>query len=434
MRGRGHPSHRLAWAAWLGLCVSSYACNVYDPSLVSRGNASVPSRPPSGTSSPDDSETLVFGLKDVYIQQSAEMASRTGLDLDDTMTSSPEEATCEPRSVDGEVVGQPVVDGLKGIDNSLGMNLLPTVGSALPCLEDNIALTQGRGIGTIVLWVRDWNGEDDDAQVSAVLTTAVDGTSEDPSQVDFRGNGSVDLEYAQGRPGTPAPDPEWAFEDSWFVDPGDFRVDEDGAPSLDRPRIVQADAYVASGRLVVPLVDETEFKLIAGDGSLPSDGGMAVLVNGGFLLGDISTDRRELERGLFTGRFTLEALGEATPKIGMCEINASVIENLFGQFADIRGSSIGDGSGQECDAFSLGVTFWGVEGRIGGLAPASRPSLAPCAGGEPVPVDRCCPSQWADGESREETCTSEEQQSKAALFDALPGTVEIPVPAPEPLF
>lgn len=409
------------------------ACSVYDPSLIAEGNASVPSRPAPSTSSTDDAEALVFGFKDIFIRQSAEMAARTGIDLDATVTNSRDDATCMPRTIDGRVVGQAVVDGSKGIDNSLGANLLPTVGSALPCLEDNIALTQGRGVGTVVLWVRDWNGQPNDASVTAVLTTAVDGTTEDPSLVGFRANNPLTLVYVDSPQATPAPAPGWAFEDSWFLDPVDFHHGDSGVPSIDRPKLEQADGYVASGRLVVPLRDNTEFKLIAGDGSLPSDGSMTVVVNGGFLIGDISADHKRLDQGLFSGRFSIERLGAATPAIGMCDINASVIETLFGQFADIQSSSSGDGSGLECDAFSLGVTFNGIAGRIAGLAAFARPDLEPCASAQPVEIDRCCPSEWLYGSTRIETCNTLETVEKAARFDALPSTIEIPVPVPEPL-
>jgi hypothetical protein len=105
-------------------------CSVYDPSLIEDGPAGVPDRPPARTSSSNDDESIVFALEDIYIRQSAEMAARTGLDLDATLTASRDEATCEPRAMDG---GQAVVDGRRGIDNSLGAHLLPTVGSALPC-------------------------------------------------------------------------------------------------------------------------------------------------------------------------------------------------------------------------------------------------------------------------------------------------------------
>jgi hypothetical protein len=171
--------------------------------------------------------------------------------------------------------------------------------------------------------------------------------------------------------------------------------------------------------------------LIAGDGSLPSDGAMEVIVDGGFMLGDISEDHTRIDRGLFVGRFSLEKLGETTLKIGMCALNATVIQGLLGQFADIQSSPEEDGTGAECDAFSTGVTFNGVAGQVAGLAVVSRPALAPCASAEPVEIDRCCPSEWLSGKTRVDTCNTPEKLIKAARFDALPGTVQIPVPEPD---
>jgi hypothetical protein len=417
-----------------GLCAMFLVvgCSVYDASLIDgSGSAGVPNRPPANTSSPDDSESVAFALHEIFLRQSAEMAARIGVDLDATVTTGRYDATCEPRVVDGEVVGQAVVDGDRGIDNSIGTILLPTVASALPCLEDNLALTQGRGVGTILLWVQGWNGLPDDASVTAMLSTAVDGTSEDPSLVGFRDQNAVDLTYLQGRPGVEAPDPEWDHEDSWFLDPGDFSADQTGQVSLDLPKALQIDAYVSFGRLVVPLLPGTEFKLIAGDGTVPSDGAMTVTVNGGVMMGDIREDHTRLERGIFAGRFSLDKLGETTPRIGMCSINATVIGTLLDQFADIQQSPDNDGTGAECDAFSVGVTFNGVAGRVAGLAASSRPALAPCAAAEPVETDRCCPSEWLNGKTRVETCDTEQKVIKAARFDALPGTVAVPVPEPD---
>jgi len=411
--------------------IAASGCNVYDSRLIEESIAGAPPRPPAATSSPDDAETLVFALKDVYIEQSAENAARIGIDLDSAVTTGQDNASCQPRKVDGEVVGQAVVDGEKGIDNSLGTTLLPTVGAVLPCLQDNLALTQGRGIGTIILWVRGWNGQPDDASVSAMLTTAVDGTSEDPSVAGYGRNSDLDLVYTRGAQTESAPDPEWDAEDWWYLDPEEFGEDETGEPSIDLPNATETDAYVAFGRLVLPLPPGSGFKLIAGDGSLPSDGSMSVIVNGGVMMGDLTEDLKGLEHGLFSGRFTIEKLGEATPDVGICAIDATVIESLFGQYADIQSTPEMDGTGAECDAFSLGVTFAGVAGRIAGLAPASRPKLEPCADGFDVPEDRCCPSQWLDGRTREDTCDTPEKTSKAAAFDSLPESVQVPVPAPD---
>jgi len=417
-----------------GLCALLFAlgCNVYDANLIEVGTAGLPNRPAAHTSSPNDSESAVFALKDIFIRQSPEIAARIGIDLDATATTGPNDATCQPRMVDGKVVGQAVVDGEGGIDNSLGANVLGVTTSVLPCLEDNLALTQGRGVGTIVLWVWGWNGLRDDASVTAMLTTAVDGTSEDPSLVGFGPDDPFNLVYLSGEQGVEAPDPEWNNEDAWFIDPVDFDTDESGRANLDLPKVQQVDAYVAFGRLVVPLLPGTEFKLIAGDGTVPSDGAMTVAVNGGVMMGDISEDHSRLERGLFTGRFSLEDLGEATPQIGMCALNATIVETALGQFADIQHSPEKDGTGAECDAFSLGVTFHGVAGQIAGLASSSRPALQPCAVEGFLAGDRCCPSQWESGKTREDTCDTPEKIVKAARFDALPsGRVEIPVPEPD---
>ena len=184
----------------------------------------------------------------------------------------------------------------------------------------------------------------------------------------------------------------------------------------------------------MPLLEGTEFKLFAGDGNLPSDGCMTVVVNGGFLIGDISGDRKRLERGLFTGRFSIDELGEATPAIGMCDINASVIETLFGQFADIRTLADGDGVGMECDSCRRGSTVNGVGGQIAGLAASSRPRLEPCANSDTVGTDRCYTTEWAGGRTRAQTCSGGDLETKAARFDALPDAIQIPVPTPDALY
>jgi len=416
-----------------GLCslVFVLACSVYDAGLIDDGVAGPPARPAANTSSIDDSESLLFALNEIFLRQSAEMAARVGVDLDSAMTTGPNDATCEPPTVEGEVVGQAVVDGEKGVDNAIGSLLLPAVGTALPCLEDNLALTQGRGIGTVLLWVRGWNGLDNDASVSVVLTNAVDATSEDPSLVGFAESDPVNLVYLHGRPGVDAPPPLWDQQDYWYLDPTDFDADESGRPSLDLPKELQVDAYVSYGRLVVLLRPGTAFELIAGDGSLPSDGDMTIAVNGGYLMGDIDEERTGLARGLFAGRLTLEKLAQITPKVGLCAFDAELMQSLMGQFADIVGFPEDDGTGMECDAFSVGVTFNAVVGQLAGLAASSRAGLEPCANTGPIQVDRCCPSEWLSGKSRAETCDTFEKVIKAARFDSLSNAIRVPVPEPE---
>lgn len=210
MRGKCHETRGAFSGASLSALIFALGCSVYDPSLLETGDsAGLPSRPAASTSSPDDAESIAFALNNIFLRQSAEMAASIGIDLDDTLTTGRDDATCEPREVDGEVVGQAVVDGGHGVDNAIGAVLLPTTSSALPCLEDNLAMTQGRGVGTILLWVQDWNGLPNDAHVVAMLTTAVDGTREDPSLVAFGASDPVNLVYASGDQNIEAPDPGW---------------------------------------------------------------------------------------------------------------------------------------------------------------------------------------------------------------------------------
>ena len=115
----------------------------------------------------------------------------------------------------------------------------------------------------------------------------------------------------------------------------------------------------------------------------------------------------------------------------MCTFNATVIGSLLGQFADIQSSPEKDGTGAECDAFSMGITFNAVAGQVAGIASVSRTPLTPCAGAEPPPTDRCCPSQWLSGKTRADTCDTPEKMIKAARFDALPSTVQIPLREPD---
>ena len=160
------------WPALLAVTVA--ACNVYDPSLMDKSLASIPDRPPASTSAPDDDVEAVFAFRNISLDQSGDRWRRFGLDLDGMNTASiGDPAECVSAS------GEPVLDGEKGIDNSFGQNVLPTVVDLIACLEDNIALNQGLGFGTVLLRLREWNGTRNDAKVDVAVLSAVDGTSLD---------------------------------------------------------------------------------------------------------------------------------------------------------------------------------------------------------------------------------------------------------------
>ena len=148
------------------LLLTASACSVYDSKLMDDGLATVPDRPPPSTSAKSDDTEAVFAFRNVSLDQSGDRWRRFGLDLDGMNTTSVGDAAeCVAAN------GNPALDGNQGIDNAFGQYVLPTVVGLISCLEDNIALNQGRGRGTVLLRLREWNGTPNDAKVdvSAVL-------------------------------------------------------------------------------------------------------------------------------------------------------------------------------------------------------------------------------------------------------------------------
>jgi hypothetical protein len=138
----------------IALLLSSPACSVYEPELVEKGLASIPDRPSSTTSSSSDDVEAIFAFRNISLDQSGDRWRRFGLDLDGMNTKSISDAAeCVAAN------GNPPLDGDKGIDNAFGQYVLPTVVSLISCLEDNIALNQGSGRGTVLLRLREWNAE-----------------------------------------------------------------------------------------------------------------------------------------------------------------------------------------------------------------------------------------------------------------------------------
>ena len=247
----------------------------------------------------------VFALRNISLEQSGERWRRFGLDLDGFDTQSVDSPS-ECLAADGK----PTLDGDKGIDNSFGQHVLPTVLGMLPCLEDNIALNQGLGFGTVLLRLREWNGTPNDAKVDVSAVSAVDGTSlDDVTGLSWGGPDGATLMLPSVS--EEAPPPAWDGDDVYFVDPGSLV-----AGDLDYPLVWKTDAYISNGRVVLPVDTATTFVFLTGPGSFS-------LSLNGFLLADISEDGETLEKGLLAGRFsggelvaTLEPLARLAAEVG----------------------------------------------------------------------------------------------------------------------
>jgi hypothetical protein len=403
---------RTWFLAWLAAC--SAACSVYDPALVSQGLATVPGRPPAHTSSQADDVEAVFALRNISLDQSGDRWRRFGLDLDGMDTKSPNDPY-ECLAADGS----PILDGDKGIDNAFGQHVLPTVLSLLPCLEDNIALNQGRGLGTVLLRLREWNGTPDDAKVDVSVVSAVDGTSLD--EIAGLGWGGPDGATLMAPDGLmEAPPPAWDGEDIYFTDPGSLV-----AGDIDYPLVWKTDAYISHGRVVLPVDTATTFVFLTGSGSF-------LLSLDGFLLADISEDGQTLDKGLLAGRFSAGDLVATLRPLGICDdgLRRSVM-SLLTDNLDLRIDPTLGSAEEPCTASSVAFSFQGVRARLADeLAPTELPIPDPCAdtgsGGRPEPAfERCCRSvELFSPESLPAECSPDDLGSYAELPNPVPVPLE----------
>jgi hypothetical protein len=396
------------------LLLTVSGCSVYDSNLVGQGLATVPDRPPPASSSSSDEVEAVFALRNVSLEQSGDRWRRVGLDMDgfDT-TSIGDAAECVAAN------GNPALDGNKGIDNAFGQYVLPTVVSLISCLEDNIALNQGRGRGTVLLRLRDWNGTPNDAKVDVSVLSAVDGTSlDDVSGVEWGGPSGSDLMLPVGI--DPAPEPAWDGEDYFFVDPSSLI-----AGDLDRAEVWKTDAYIRDGRVVLPLDTAATFVFLTGPGSF------SISING-YFVADISADRQTLIKGMIAGRFPTGELVATLGPLGICnETFLGSVVGLLTDNLDLRVDPDVGSPDDECTAAGVAFTFQGIRAQIADkIAPVALPIPDPCAGVGPDPgpepaFDRCCRSvELNSPESLPVDCTSEDLQPYADLPNPIPVPLE----------
>jgi hypothetical protein len=397
----------------IALLLSLSACNVYEPDLMDKGLASIPDRPPSSTSSSSDDVEAIFAFRNISLDQSGDRWRRFGLDLDGMNTKSiSDTAECVAAN------GNPPLDGDKGIDNAFGQYVLPTVVNLISCLEDNIALNQGSGRGTVLLRLRGWNGTPNDSKVDVAVLSAVDGTSlDDVSGLVWGGADGSTLVLPSSSEA--APEPAWDGEDYFFVDPSSLV-----AGNLERPEVWKTDAYISEGRVVLPLDTAATFVFLTGPGSF------SITLNG-FLLADISEDGQILEKGMIAGRFPAGELVATLKPLGICNdaFRGSVV-GLLTDNLDLRVDPDVGSPEDECTATGVAFSFQGIRARIANqVAPVQLPIPDPCAnvgqeaGPEPA-FDRCCRSvELESPDSLPAECSAED----LALYANLPNPIPVPL-------
>lgn len=302
----------------------------------------------------DTGEELVFALRDLVLDQRAELWASIGYDLDGLCSTGPEPVV-ECRTP--QTGAAPEMDGMGGTDNSFGHHfplLLFTHVSDFRARFDSVHL-QGRGLP--VLRLQGWNGEDNDPKVDVVLAHSVRAEPA-PSDGGTADAGTMDAGLA------------WSGDDVFYVRSTDF---VGGDPA--RPNTHNDNAYVARRTLAVPLPERVQLSW-EGEGLV-----FSLKLTDPILTARISEDARTLEEVTIAGRWSVFDVLDSFQGLGFCpdsESQAS-LERLLDESADIR-ETPGTGSPEtSCDAISVGVRLTGYRGTWGGLEPATPPP-APCSG------------------------------------------------------
>jgi len=350
-------------------------CIVYDPKLVERDSGGgmdagvdAPSpggsrQPPPRPTDPDDGVDVgevVFGLRQVVLDQSSGDAWRTiGYDLDNRYTLSPGfDTECTPPAG-----VSPPQDGNEAIDNVFGGALYPLVELTVPGLEATARAAQEEGFGLPVIRVEGWNGMPNDSRIRTVITTSVFTTSAQgagpdmPPIVDIRSPRDIQIG------GAPAPLPEWDGDDwSWV------RTDSYVGGDLSRPLISDDNAYVRDGVMVTRLPAGIDILFPA------MDVGVLVRLTDAIATGVLDEDGN-LGTITVAGRWSIVDLLNTAENVGICRGTAqyNILQGQLDRIADLRRQPPEPGDPVlDCDALSLGVTFVGTRMRVAGLTEGAQ--------------------------------------------------------------
>lgn len=408
--------------------LAASGCSVYDEALLNSitdggGNVTphcvsgtagcIPEKPPANTSAPTDAVDMTFALRDVRLSQTdsglGDMLQPwryIGFNLDgiETKTTADPNGCLTPPNPDGGGPGEFYpVDGEAGIDNQFGAQL---AGTLLPIVAPNMQNTlccyQYIGRGTLLLRIRDWNGEDDDASVTVSLTTALDGTADDNSTVSYDPT-SDRVGYivsGSGAARTAASLPSWApGADTWYTSAAEVSGND-----LDRPRHVDVNAYVRDGYFVMHLDVTQSVKLFLG-----AQHGIAIGLRNGTMIAHVSANRHLLDEGWIGGRMGSTELLDASYRLqaenlysaanggnntNACANVSGIITPLLEGFGDVLANGTNSPT-TPCDALSAGVSFHGVVAKDVRLAPASLAIPLPDCDGQQAIYGTTLPEEGA---------------------------------------
>ena len=333
-------------------------CRVFDESLLD--DDCDHSVPPERSGIIDDRADIgerFYVLHEIILDQGTRW-STIGFDLDGLCTVGPNPIVeCTPS--DASAPAEP--DGEGGIDNVFGRQIIPLFTFLAPGQIPSVTVTQEKGLGDILIRIRGWNGEDNDSQVDVALSQTIFGTpgepDGDPPVIIYPSNGIIYV--SDPAPKVPLPPfPRFDGNDYFWVRETNFV----GADP-ERPRIHDDRAYVRDGTLVVTPPERFRFEFSG------ADNGLVIQLTDASLTARLSPDHSRIEEAIVGGRWSAVDLLDTARSLGVCPGTPAFLQalRLLSLAADIRDTPGSGGPGVECNAVSVGMSFTGVQAKLGGL-------------------------------------------------------------------
>jgi hypothetical protein len=337
-------------------------CRAFDAGLLdgsTRSDAGACGRvPPARVNTVDDpsGERLTFVLGDPVLDQRDDRWATIGFDLDGLCSDGTEMSVrCRAPSSSAP----PSTDGEEGIDNAFGDSILPLIIVARPDFEERAVTGYRRGLGAFVVRLDDWNGEPDDPAVRVAIVQTIFGSGDMLDVVGEIEIGADSLVVG----GVTHPYPQWDGDDYFWGRPDNFLLGD-----LESPRIVDEEAYVAGGTLVVELPGRTPLIL----GGNETD--VLITLIDAVLTVELDPEGPSTGRAVLAGRWAIADILAALAPAGVCEgtDDYASFERLLQLAADTYATA---GAAGPCDAISVGLEF--EPGVTANLVDAIMPFPAP---------------------------------------------------------
>jgi hypothetical protein len=315
----------------------------------------VPGRPAPETSSPDDAEVMHFAGYEVEMLQSKERWPQVGLNLDGVNTTGPDAPrACEPRGA-----ASPAVDGNDGIDNQYGAKVSPLLAVPLPTAVCEMTGSHYNGKGTLVVGIEQWNGQPNDAQVTAWIipaagAIATQGGLEPEAGISWEGEAGGDI-YLDGEP---APPPCFDGNDVFYLNSDAAVLSPPAGDEPRMPRIIDTDAYIVDNVVVARVPVAHPLTLMSVYRSFP------LSLSDGYIIAKLSNDYLRMDSTL-AGRFHADSILDVAREIGACDMNTlNTFRTTITDGADLMYDPKRDHQSELCDAISVGIPFKAVRAKV----------------------------------------------------------------------